>query len=128
MLVWVDGWQMQCCGDPFQIDSEVEWNLYDETDHEWLDAVLGQELSAEVTHGEDHHDSAPGPTALTKGIVRRIRAVNSAYGPPAGDPSAKVLVPIPDTAQLYEVTSADGWFPEDGRLTFNGYLIGLETS
>jgi hypothetical protein len=113
---------------PFQIDSQVEWNLYAEADHDWLDAVLGQELPAEVTHGEDHHDSAPGPTALSKCTVRRIRAVSSVYGPLQDDPSAKVLVPVLGTAQLYDVTNADGWFPDDGRLTFNGYLVDLELS
>ena len=27
LLVWVDAWQMQCCGDPFAVGSSVEWTL-----------------------------------------------------------------------------------------------------
>jgi hypothetical protein len=25
MMVWVDGWQMQCCGDPFSVGSADGW-------------------------------------------------------------------------------------------------------
>lgn len=35
LLVWVDAWQMQCCGDPFAVGSRVAWTL-SEPDREWL--------------------------------------------------------------------------------------------
>ena len=27
MTIWVDGWQMQCCGEPFRLGSQVAWTL-----------------------------------------------------------------------------------------------------
>jgi hypothetical protein len=27
LVVWVDGWQMQCCGTPFAVGSQVAWTL-----------------------------------------------------------------------------------------------------
>ena len=27
MTVWVDSWQMQCCGEPFCRGSQVAWTL-----------------------------------------------------------------------------------------------------
>jgi hypothetical protein len=129
MLVWVDGWQMQCCGDPFAVGSRVEWTLYEMADEDWLDSVLGEELAGEVTHGEEHHDEAAAAAAAptTVGQVQRIRAVCGKFGPDPGSVSAAapVNIPIPGTAELVDVTRADGWYREPDGLEFNGYLVDL---
>ena len=41
MAVWVNSWQMQCCGDPFRRGSKVAWTLRD-VDSDWFDAMLAR--------------------------------------------------------------------------------------
>ena len=35
LTVWVDSWQMQCCGEPFRVGSQVTWTL-GAADQDWL--------------------------------------------------------------------------------------------
>jgi hypothetical protein len=43
MTVWVGSWQMQCCGEPFHLGSQVAWTL-GTTDLEWINTMLGAHL------------------------------------------------------------------------------------
>lgn len=43
--MWADDWQMQCCGEPFRVGSEVAWTL-GEADRDWLEEMLGQVVTA----------------------------------------------------------------------------------
>jgi hypothetical protein len=119
---------MQCCGDRFSVGSRVEWTLYEESDREWLTSVLGKEFASQVTHGEEHHGGLPDDAPTTVGVVDRIRAVSSRFGPDPTSVSAAAPnhVPIPGTATVVEVDEADGWYPEDGGRHFNGYLVDLQ--
>lgn len=40
MTVWVDFWQMQCCGEPFRTGDQVAWTVR-ATDPDWLEVMLG---------------------------------------------------------------------------------------
>ncbi|TDD63011.1 hypothetical protein E1263_01500 [Kribbella antibiotica] len=117
MLVWVDGWQMECCGEPFTVGSRVEWTLYEVSSRDWLDSVLGEEFAEEVTHGEEHHGGAADGAPTTVGLVRRIRAVVSKVG--VGQLGAGAT-PIPATGRLVDVTDADGPYQD-----LIGYLVDL---
>lgn len=127
-VVWVDAWQMQCCGEPFETGSRVEWTLYEESDRDWLTAVLGEDFAQGVTHGEEHHGGVPDDAPITVGRVVRIRAVSSLFGPDPKSVSAAtpVHVPIPGTAEVIDVGSADGWYAETNGLQFNGYVVDVE--
>ena len=54
--VWVEKWQMECCGDAFKIGAEVEWATWPLVDREWFVAILGDAEAARFTDVEDHHD------------------------------------------------------------------------
>ncbi|MFD7156610.1 DUF6578 domain-containing protein [Kribbella sp. NPDC059898] len=127
MLVWVDAWQMQCCGDPFAVGALVQWTLYEQSDKDWLNAVVGADLGGEVTHREEHHDDPADGAVTTVGRVQRIRAVSCKFGPDPDNVGAgtPVNIPIPGTGWLADVTEADGWYPETAGLAFNGYLVDL---
>ena len=128
MQVWVDAWQMQCCGDPFEVGSQVEWTLYEESDRDWLAAVLGDDVARQITHGEEHHGGLPDDAPVTVGRVTRIRAVSSRFGPDPNSVSAAapVHIPIPGTAEVVDVDAADGWYTETDGLQFNGYVVDIE--
>lgn len=124
MCVWVDGWQMQCCGDPFAVGSEVRWTLIP-PDHDWFRVLLG---NVEVDAVEEHHGGEKKGQQVTVGAVSSIDAVYVKRAPvPNG--SSTVLYPVEGTSQLLSRTSVTGWEGDsDGvlGLRFEGYLVDLD--
>jgi hypothetical protein len=125
LKVWVDGWQMQCCGEPFAVGSQISWTLGD-VDREWLGGVLGAR-AAEIDAAEEHHGDVPEGAPETVAIVSGISAVHCRYAPAPGSDS-NALYPVPASAVLTELTSADGWTPDRADLHFAGYLVDLFTA
>jgi hypothetical protein len=121
MMVWVDGWQMQCCGDPFSVGSRVSWTLGD-ADLDWITTILAEGSRPGVDAAEDHHGGIPEETPVTDGSVVRIAAVHCRFAPGA---DSRALYPVQDSGVLAEVGSADGWVPDRGDLRFTGYLVQL---
>ncbi|MFE0379600.1 DUF6578 domain-containing protein [Streptomyces inhibens] len=123
--VWVDNWQMQCCGEPFGIGAEVSWTLVD-ADKEWLADVLGGEAAATVDAAEEHHGGTREGTSATAATVTGISAVHCRFAPLPGKP-AHTRYPVPDSGTLTALTSADGWTSDRDELQFVGYLVELAT-
>ena len=123
MTLWVDAWQVQCCGEPFRLGSPVAWTVR-EADPDWLEAVLGAKAASGVDGAEEHHGGLPEHTEPVRGVVTRISAVHCRYAPrPGGDPRA--LYPVPDSGVLTDVESADGRVADRGQERFAGYLVRL---
>jgi hypothetical protein len=124
MTVWVDSWQMQCCGEPFRIGSQVAWTL-GRPDLDWLNAMLGADARQSVDAAEEHHGGLPADTMPTRGTVTRIAAVHCGYAPRPGSDS-RTRYPVAGSGVLTELDSADGWTTDLGELNFVGYLVQLE--
>jgi hypothetical protein len=121
-LIYVEGWQMECCGDAFATGSVVRWTLAP-ADHDFLDAVLGPALSADVTDAEEHHhDPATTSVQPFSGVVRSIRTVSCQYAKPEG---ASSLYPVANTAVLTEVTSTEATIPAESGVVFLGWLVSV---
>ena len=129
--MYVEAWQLQCCGDPFKVGDTVEWICSDLVDREFLAMILGDARAEEITHVEDHHDVA-GPTSPLSGRVTSIASV-ACKTEQQGD----VRVPAAGGAQIRELSSADGWESEpkdewipdgsDEIPHFYGYLVHINT-
>jgi hypothetical protein len=124
ITVWVDSWQMQCCGEPFQRGSQVAWTLTD-PDPDWFEAMLGPNAEQTVDMVEEHHGGVPEDMIPTWGTVTRIAAVHCRYAPRPGSDSW-TSYPVPGSGVLTDVESADGWTADRGDERFVGYLVGLE--
>ncbi|HCU92907.1 MAG TPA: hypothetical protein DHU96_09275 [Actinobacteria bacterium] len=124
MTVWVDIWQMQCCGEPFHLGSQVAWTLGD-ADQDRLEAMLGTGAQHTVDAAEEHHGGVPEDTAPTRGTVTRIAAVHCRYAP-GPDSDSRTSYPVPGSGVLTDVESGDGWTPDHGDERFVGYLVQLE--
>jgi len=124
LVVWVDDWQMQCCGEPFRIGSEVAWTV-SEADGAWLAGMLGPDAQGTVDAAEDHHGLLPAETPPTRGTVARIRAVHCRFAPRHGADS-RTLFPVPGSGVVSDIDLADGWTPDQGDARFVGYLVELE--
>ena len=124
--VWVDNWQMQCCGHPFEVGGEVVWPAIDVVDRDYLSVVLGETEAARVTHAQERH-SNPKATMELRGRVRWIGAVFCRYAPGAGGPRNS-LSPVAGTVVVEDRRSADGWEPESGGLRFVGYVADVDVA
>ncbi len=122
MTLWVDAWQVQCCGEPFRLGSPVAWTVR-EADPDWLEAVLGAKAASGVDGAEEHHGGLPEHTEPVRGVVTRIWAVHCRYAPRPGDPRA--LYPVPGSGVLTDVDSADGRVADRGEERFVGYVVRL---
>lgn len=70
--VWVQDWQMQCCGEPFALGKRVSWPLSGEVDREYLGVVLGEQATAQ---SPTMRTTTTRATRLIEGAVRSIDAV-----------------------------------------------------
>ena len=125
-LVWVDAWQLQCCGEPFSVGDVVTWTLSSEPDREWLSNAIGATPANSVTHAEGHHGDLPESCPRTTGRVTAIKSAFCRYAPVRADD--KTLYPVSGSARLFDVTRADGWGKESGDVRFNGYLVTLDVN
>jgi hypothetical protein len=50
ITVWIDFWQMQCCGEPFGLSTQIAWTLR-ALERDWIGEVLGPDapLTADAT-------------------------------------------------------------------------------
>jgi hypothetical protein len=126
LRVWVDSWQVQCCGEPFAVGDTVRWTLLAQPfDEEVFDAAGRREAVA--THVEEHHGGAPEDAPLTEGRVRRVLAVTFEHAPVPGAPRTFAWVPGSGRTQVR--WRVDGWESElhpDGTRRFAGYLVDLD--
>ena len=124
MLVWVDAWQMQCCGEPFAIGDRVTWALNHEPDLDWLQAAVGPEVADRIQFAEDHHGALPDDHPVSRGSVVGIHAAYSLYAPVAG--GGRTFHPVPGSAVLQETALADGNEDTESDEDFNGYVVELD--
>ncbi|MEZ5096041.1 MAG: DUF6578 domain-containing protein [Nocardioides sp.] len=123
MLVFVEGWQMECCGPAFEVGDHVEW-MARRPSEEWLAAVLDPGLARRIEHAEEHHHRELSEVYPLRG---RVRAIQAAYGRYAeSPPGSRMLYPVPGSATLVEVSRADGSQRDTESLDFNGFLVELD--
>ncbi|MGO4603919.1 DUF6578 domain-containing protein [Terrabacter sp. 2YAF2] len=116
-VVWVDAWQMQCCGEPFAAGDRVGWTLRDLPRGCLFDDVVGSEVAARITHAEEHHGAVPEDAPVVHGTVRAIVAAHARY--------VRESRWVP--GELRTVRSADGTDEVSG-LSFNGYVVDLDVA
>jgi hypothetical protein len=104
--VWIDDWQMQCCGDPFRVGQRVEFSTTSEIDREFLGVVLGEERASALTDYEDHHDLEVGPVSLLSGTVKSIEAISCRY-----ELRGREMYPVAGTTSAVRRNEATGWDP-----------------
>ncbi|MET9953196.1 DUF6578 domain-containing protein [Streptomyces sp. NPDC006339] len=114
VTIWVDDWQMQCCGQSFAPGDVVSWNLVEVDPEDYAD-IVGDERAAGIDFREEHHGDAQG--AQERLEVLAVAEVHCRYGADAGPH------PVPGTAVLVPVEKADGWAKARPGVCFSGYLV-----
>jgi hypothetical protein len=142
MKVWMDAWQLTCCGEPFSVGYEVEWRLNPVSPDErsFFAGPLGDEVASSITHSENHHSGDRVAPETTRGRVDSITAVYWRVGPrPGENPRVpNILYPLGGSALLEERDSTNGgerprrsrsrlnlWPKRFKHTTFAGYIVDL---
>lgn len=121
--MWIDGWQLQCCGEPLVVGSRASLMLRP-ADRDWLTAVLGDELARSVGAVDERHPPAGVGVSNMIATVESITAVHCRLatrvtgGMPVGEA-------VPGTTTCTSIESADGWTAHQGELSFMGYLVRM---
>ncbi|MYX34948.1 MULTISPECIES: DUF6578 domain-containing protein [unclassified Streptomyces] len=120
LTIWIDDWQIQCCGQNFALGDVVSWNLLEVDPEDYAD-VLGSERAAAIDFCEEHHgqEGEQEPTELQ---VLTIAEVHCRYEV-RPDGAATALYPLPGTTVLVPVRKADGWAKAQPDVRFAGYLV-----
>jgi hypothetical protein len=126
--VWFDAWQWQCCGEPFDVGSEVEWRLnpVSADARSFFAERLGDAIAASITHSENHHSGAPVAPVPTRGRVESITAVYWRVAESADrDPrNPQALWPVVGSARL-EDAACGGNSRKAADEHFPGYIVDL---
>lgn len=120
VLVWVDGWQMECCGEPFGVGDEVLWRL-DAPDVGWLRTVVGADVAARIAYADERHADGPYDRPPRPGRVVSLAAASCRYELAA---DGRTLHPVPGTAVLRDVAHVHDRAPARGR--FHGWVVGVD--
>lgn len=112
-LVWVDGWQMACCGEQFSIGSEVAWFLEPAQNAAWFESVIGSDPDLQPSLAEEHHSEESAGARAPAARVVRIRAVHCAYqADPGPEAPRSTVVPVPGSTVITELSAASMVDPE----------------
>ncbi|WIM93508.1 hypothetical protein ACTOB_005488 [Actinoplanes oblitus] len=110
--IWMPGWEMDCCGEPFEAGSPVAWSLrWPATGLDWLPPVLPR-ATPPIDAAEGHHGTG-GP--LVRGVVRAIDTLHCRHDP----------APVPGSGLIRRVAAARPFVEEHGDRSFAGFLVRL---
>jgi hypothetical protein len=120
-VIHYEGWQMECCGDPFKIGDHVEWRVGKMTPDE--SDICGDYGNKELDYYEDHHDISD-KTAKDKfehlsGRVISIQRLYNIYKEMNGTlyPGKSKLIPASDTGKSFD---------DMGEYRFNGLIVEVD--
>jgi hypothetical protein len=122
VAVWVDRWQMACCGTPFSIGDPIDWTVSSNVDRSFLGRVTSPEVARSIEYCEEHHDDDEPVLGLT-GVVRSIRLAFCRYELEDGGGSA----PAAGSGQLRDVVSTTEQPPKTGDENRPGWIVEVES-
>jgi hypothetical protein len=122
--IWISGWEMECCGEPFAVGSTVSWNVVTPSDVRRFTAVLGYATASAIEAVESHHGLDDREEQGTvEGVVRSIDAVFCRNEERA---ASETLYPVEGSAVRVSLSSAPRTEAAPQRLDFVGYLVHLD--
>ena len=112
--VLYEGWQMQCCGQPFSINDMGRWDVF--TFNKTL-----TDVNQTIEYIYDAHYETSDGLHILQGTVHQINAIYTKYKPSAANP--QFLIPV--SSLLRSVVDANGYEEEINGMTFDSYIVVL---
>jgi hypothetical protein len=118
--VWLEAWQVQCCGTSFGIGSRVAWQVGSRRGDAFVRRVLGDDLASSIDYVEDHHGQIDEPIEL-RGDVMTITAAFCRFGPSAEGN----MVPLTGTTRTEARSAVDREDEAPGGMLLVGYVVDV---
>lgn len=112
--VLYEGWQMECCGQPFSIGDVVKWDVF-----AFNKTLTDVTQTIEYIY-DAHYETSDGLLTL-QGTVYQINAIYTKYKSSTDNP--QFLIPV--SSLLKSIVKADGDEEEMNGMTFNSYIVVL---
>lgn len=112
--VLYEGWQMECCGQPFSIGDVVKWDVFA------FNKTLNDVTQTIEYIYDAHYETSDGLLTL-QGTVYQINAIYTKYKSSTDNP--QFLIPV--SSLLKSIVKADGDEEEMNGMTFNSYIVVL---
>lgn len=112
--VLYEGWQMECCGQPFSIGDVVKWDVF-----AFNKTLTDVTQTIEYIY-DAHYETSDGLLTL-QGTVYQINAIYTKYKSSTDNP--QFLIPV--SSLLKSIIKADGDEEEMNGMTFNSYIVVL---
>ena len=122
VLIWVDGWQLQCCGHSITVGSAISCDCA-AVDRSWLSAIIGADQATRVDYMEEHHDGYI--IFRVRGVVRGVDAVCCSYDV---DPLTKIASPISDSSSRQSFETVSGHERGAPSKDLVGYLVTIDVT
>jgi hypothetical protein len=122
-IIWMEGWEFECCGEQFEVGSRVRWILgvVDRLGKDRFVALLGEAEASRLTHYETHHGPHDDEVlTYATGKVAAIKAIYQSYDDKGRLVEGSAYAKDRASAVKFENEEVNG--PR-----FRGYLIDLET-
>jgi hypothetical protein len=116
ITVWIDSWQMQCCGTPFKIDDKIKWTAL-----KWEFEKPVVDVGNIDFYYENHAESNDNLFDI-EGIVSEIFAIHFVY-----KLNTETRVQIAISGKTVPVNEADGWDKDmSEEMQFSAYYVKLK--
>ena len=114
--IWIEDWQMQCCGTSFQIGDTVKWTILKwEFEKPIVDV-------GEIDFLYENHAESNDNLFEIEGVVTQILAIHYVY-----ELNTKTRAHIPISGITVPVNEADGWNEDiNDEMEFAAYCVKLE--
>ena len=117
VTVWIDDWQIQCCGDPFKVGDTVRWTAVP-----WKSPLSDDVYEGTIDYYYENH---AGKDDRVFEITGTVTAITALYAMMAAD-SVKPKWKVPVSWQSTAVDEADGDNDDVDDLTFQAYVVHLD--
>jgi len=117
-MVYIESWQMQCCGKPFKIGDRIEWTACKWED-DWVDPI------GKIDYIYENHNVS-GKALYT--LIATVSEIKAQYYTTELRPSPRLNnaeLPHMVYVKAIDVTEADGWDEDAEGLDFGSYMVSL---
>ena len=116
--IYIDGWQIQCCGDRFKVGEFVKWRV-----ENYNKRIEQYEAAGEFDYYYENHPMNSDGYFTFTGIVVGIDIIFARFVP---DPSQGEKVLICSDTFIQPTKEAAIWIKDEREYKFDGYIVHFE--
>lgn len=120
MRVWIDNWQMQCCGKPLTVGAEASFDVM-AVDRSFFDPIFGRDVVSSIDWAEERHS----PELELQRVSGRVTGIEGAFYHHRLRTDGRLYEPIAGSGRTERLESADGDEQSADGHTFMGYIVEI---